>query len=102
MSPKTNKCEDWAQNAIDNWLNTLNQQKLTFKKIVFVIKKCLYVMGLDDACKYMVKHKLTVTDENIKIFMSVADKYSLMRMKILEKLVLDENKNNPFDFTTCL
>ena len=90
MSPKTNEYNDWAQYAIENWLNTLNQKRLTFKKVVYVIKKCLYVMGLDDACKYMEQHNLTVTDENIEIFMSAADKYYLMRMEILRELVLDE------------
>ena len=45
---------------------------------------------LDDACKYMTQHKLSVTDENIDKFMKIADKYYLMRMEILKELVLDE------------
>ena len=88
MSTQTN--ENWSQNAIDAWLNTLDPKRLTFKKIVFVIKQCLNIMSLDDACKYMAKHKLNVTDENINKFMQMADKYYLIRMKIFKELVLDE------------
>ena len=88
MSTQTN--ENWSQNAIDAWLNTLGPKRLTFKKIVFVIKQCLNIMSLDDACKYMTKHKLNVTDENINKFMQMADKYYLIRMKIFKELVLDE------------
>ena len=88
MSTQTN--ENWSQNAIDAWLNTLDPKRLAFKKIVFVIKQCLNIMSLDDACKYMTKHKLNVTDENINKFMQMADKYYLIRMKIFKELVLDE------------
>ena len=89
MSTETNE-ENWSQNAIDAWLNTLDPKNVTFKKIVFVIKKCLNVMSLDDACKYMTKHKFAITDENIQKFYQMADKYYLIRMKILKELVLDE------------
>ena len=90
MSTKTNENQNWLQNAVEDWLNILNPKRLTFKKIVFVMKQCLIVISLDDACKYMTQHKLSVTDENIDKFMKIADKYYLMRMEILKELVLDE------------
>ena len=80
----------WTENAIESWLDTLDPKKLTFKKMVFVIKQCLNVISLNDACDYMKKHKLEVSNENIERFICVADEYYKIRMKILEELVLEE------------
>ena len=80
----------WAENAIESWLNTLDPKKLTFKKIVFVMKQCLNVISIKDACDYMEKHKLQVSNENIERFLSVTEKYYKIRIKILEELVLEE------------
>ena len=98
MSTNQNQ-EHWSNLAIDAWLDTLDPKKLTFKKIVFVTKQCLNVMSLNDAAKFMTKHKFTVTDENIEKFNQMADKYYLIRKEILKELVLDgynKSKNNLF------
>ena len=88
----------WTENAIESWLDTLDPKKLTFKKMVFVIKQCLNVISLDDACHYMEKHKLQVSNENIEVFLCVADKYYKIRTKILEELVLEEYNKSKYLF----
>ena len=90
MLTNENENENWSNLAIDAWLDTLDPKKLTFKKIVYVTKQCLNVMSLNDAAKFMTRHKFTVTDENIKKFNEMVDKYYLMRKEILKELVLDE------------
>ena len=62
MSTNENE-KNWSNLAIDAWLDTLDPKKLTFKKLVYVTKQCLNVMSLNDAGKFMTKHKFTVTDE---------------------------------------
>ena len=84
------KIEHWANLAIDAWLNTLDQKKLTFKKIVLVTKKCLTIMSLKDAAKFMTKYKLAITDENIARFNQLADEFYMIRKEIFRDLVLDE------------
>ena len=84
------KIEHWANLAIDAWLNTLDQKKLTFKKIVLVTKKCLTIMSLNDAAKFMTKYKLAITDENIARFNQLADEFYIIRKQIFRDLVLDE------------
>ena len=99
MSTNENENENWLNRVIDAWLDTLDPKKLTFKKLVYVTKQCLNVMSLNDAGKFMAKHKFTVTDENIEKFNQMADKYYLIRKEILKELVLDgynKSKNNPF------
>ena len=76
--------------AIDAWVDTLDPKKLTLKKMVVVTKHCLSIMSLNDAAKFMIKHKFTVTNENIKIFNEMADQYCLIRKEIFKELVLDE------------
>ena len=89
MSTNENE-EHWSNLAIDAWLNTLDPKKLTFKKMVLVTKHCLSIMSLNDAAKFMTKHKFTVTDENIGKLNQMADEYYLIRKEILKELVLDE------------
>ena len=89
MSTNENE-QHWSQLAMDAWLDTLDQKKLTFKKIVFVTKHCLNVVSLNDAAKFTTKHKFSVTDENIEKFNQMADEYYLIRKEILRELVLDE------------
>ena len=99
MSTNENENENWLNRVIDAWLDTLDPKKLTFKKFVYVAKQCLNVMSLNDAGKFMTKHKFAVTDENIEKFNQMADKYYLIRKEILKELVLDEynkSKNNLF------
>ena len=84
------KIEHWANLAIDAWLNTLDQKKLTFKKIVLVTKKCLTIMSLKDTAKFMTKYKLAITDENIGRFNQLADEFYMIRKEIFRDLVLDE------------
>ena len=88
MSNETN--ENWVENSIDALLDSLDPKKLTFKKIVFVMKQCLNIICLNDACNYMEKHKISLTEENIAKFIQIADEYYLIRMNILKELVLDE------------
>ena len=88
MSTETNK--NWVENAIDEWLDSLDPKKLTFKKIVFVMKQCLNIISLNDACNYMEEHKISLTEENIAKFIQMADKYYLIRINILKELVLDK------------
>ena len=90
MSTNENENENWLNRVIDAWLDTLDPKKLTFKKMVYVTKQCLNVMSLNDAGKFMTKHKFTVTHENIEKFNQMADKYYLIRKEILKELVLDE------------
>ena len=88
MSTEAN--ENWVENSIDEWLDSLDLKKLTFKKIVFVMKQCLNIISLNDACNYMEKHKISLNEENIEKFIQMADEYYLIRIKILKELVLDE------------
>ena len=89
MSTNQNQ-EHWSNLAIDAWLDTLDPKKLTFKKMVLVTKHCLSIMSLNDAAKFMTKHKFTVTNKNIEIFNQMADQYYLIRKEIFKELVLDE------------
>ena len=86
----TTKNENWVQNAIESWLLMLNPKKLMFKKLVFVVKQCLNVISLNDACEYMTHRELKITDENIALFMRKADEYYLIRTEIFNELVLSE------------
>ena len=89
MSTNENQ-EHWSNLAIDVWLDTLDPKKLTFKKMVLVTKHCLSIMSLNDAAKFMTKHKFTVTNKNIEIFNQMADQYYLIRKEIFKELVLNE------------
>ena len=78
---------NWLENGIDMWFNTLDIKKLTFKKVVFVIEKCLYLIALNDTCNYMEKHKMKITNENIAIFFNLTNKYNGERLEMLGKIV---------------
>ena len=47
-------------------------------------------MSSKDAAKFMIKHKLPVTNENIAAFNQIANKFNLIRKEILKELVLEE------------
>ena len=87
FSRKKKKMNNWLENGIDMWFNTLDIKKLTFKKVVFVIEKCLYLIALNDACNYMEKHKMKITNENIAIFFNLTNKYNGERLEMLGKIV---------------
>ena len=82
--------EQWRDDEIDAQFNTLNPKKLTFKKLVTVIENCLTIVGYTDASKFMIKHSLPVTEENVAWFERMSDGFYKIRMQILKDLVLKE------------
>ena len=82
--------EQWHDDEIDAQFNTLNPKKLTFKKLVTVIENCLAIVGCTDASKFMIKHSLPVTEENVAQFERMSDEFYKIRMQILKDLVLKE------------
>ena len=93
MSTKPNtgcECsEDWdPKEEVDRLLNSIDENETDVEKIAATAHKCLNAMSLNDACEYMIKHKYSITDENIKKFMNVATQSYLIRLQMMKDLVL--------------
>ena len=85
--------EQWCNDEIDAQFNTLNPKKLTFKKLVAVIENCLTIVGCTDAAKFMIKHNLPVTEENVAQFERLGDEFYKIRMEMLKELVEQDAEN---------
>ena len=70
---------------VDQLLNSLDENETNLSKIADVTHKCLKAMSFYDACEFMMKRQLPVTDENIQKILEVAQKAYLIRLKILEQ-----------------
>ena len=80
--------EHWdPMKEVDRLLNSIDENETDLQKIADVAHKCLNVMSLNDACKYMIEHKYPITDANIKIFMNVATQSYLIRLRIMKDLI---------------
>ena len=78
----------WCDTEIDSWFNGLNPKKLTFKKLVAVVKNGLTIVSSCDAAEFMIKHNLPMTDANVAKFNIIADEFYKIRQDILKELVL--------------
>ena len=81
--------KQWRDTEIDSWFNRLNPKKLTFKKLVAVVKNGLTIVSSCDAAEFMIKHNLPMTEANVAKFNVVADEFYKIRQDILKDLVLE-------------
>lgn len=81
--------KQWRDAEIDSWFNRLNPKKLTFKKLVAVVKNGLTIVSSCDAAEFMIKHNLPNTEANVAKFNVVADEFYKIRQDILKDLVLE-------------
>ena len=81
--------KQWRDAEIDSWFNRLNPKKLTFKKLVAVVKNGLTIVSSCDAAEFMIKHNLPMTEANVAKFNVVADEFYKIRQDILKDLVLE-------------
>ena len=84
----------WRDTKIDSWFNRLNPKKLTFKKLVAVVKNGLTIVSSCDAAEFMIKHNLPMTDANVAKFNVIADEFYKIRQDILKDLVLQLRKQS--------
>ena len=68
-------------------LNSLDQNEANLTKIADVTHKSIKVMSLSDACEFMMRRELPLTDENIIKFLDVAQEAYLIRLQILEAML---------------
>ena len=81
--------KQWRDAEIDSWFNRLNPKKLTFKKLVAVVKNGLTIVSSCGAAEFMIKHNLPMTEANVAKFNVVADEFYKIRQDILKDLVLE-------------
>ena len=86
--------KQWRDAEIDSWFNRLNPKKLTFKKLVAVVKNGLTIVSSCDAAEFMIKHNLPMTEANVAKFNVVADEFYKIRQDILKDLILELRKQS--------
>ena len=87
--------EEWnAKDEINKLLNSVNPEETDVHVMAAVTHKCLRTISLNDACEYMIRHKLPVNEENLEKYIEITTKAYFLRLDMLKAVLELKTSNN--------